>query len=288
MKKIISAVLAATMLITAAITANAASVDENAVGASKYTVKDTITINDGQIRFYKYNYTDDNPQTGICLEDSAANVSKDFYFNNFKGYNQINVSKTSFLKSYLVMEGDYVGPQYKKYDKTGGTYEKIRIKLSDYSDYFNSDGTFTRNGFDYNFSTQHKGDYIYKSALVFSSGGIFTAVTPDKDGYAEFYVSKNIGENTSFSTSYSYENPVEHSMGIGYGKSGENLNYFTMGDINVDGAINVDDVTAIQLYAAGLKKLYNLQQRNADVTADGKIDINDVTMIQKYLAGYDV
>lgn len=288
MKKIISILLCVAMLAgTAAITANAASVDENTVGAHKYTSLGKTTIKDSQVRFYTYNFTKNNPKTGIRMDDITMHMSKEFYFNDITGeYKQISVSGASVFEHWLMLESGGGGTQSGRYDKTGGTYEKIRVKLSDYSDYFNSNGTHTKDGYNYNFTTQKSGDTKYSSALVFWSGGIFTAVTPDKNGYVEFYVCKNIGEDVNFFSGFRYDTPTTH--GSGGGKNGEIFKGFIMGDTNVNGWVNVDDVTKVQSYTAGTEELDSLQQRNADVNDDGKIDINDATMIQKYLAGYDV
>lgn len=288
MKKIISIFLCVSMLTgTAAITANAATADDASVGTHKYTILDKTTIKDGQIRFYTYNYTENNPKTGIQIDDLTMNISKDFFFNDIvQDYKQINVSGASIMRHWLILENGRGGTRSRRYDETGGTYEKIRVKLSDYSYYFNSDGTHTKDDFNYNFSTQKTGKDTYSSALVFWSGGIFTAVTPNKDGYAEFYVCKNIGEDTRFFADFRHVTP--NSQSSGGGKNGAYFYGLTMGDTNISGGVNVDDVTAIQSYAAGTEEFDSLQQRNADVNDDGKIDINDATMIQKYLAGYNV
>lgn len=61
----------------------------------------------------------------------------------------------------------------------------------------------------------------------------------------------------------------------------------TIGDVNGDGEVRVDDATYIQKYIAGISGVTytDKQKALADVTKDGKIDVNDVTLIQKHLAG---
>lgn len=59
---------------------------------------------------------------------------------------------------------------------------------------------------------------------------------------------------------------------------------YMMGDINLDGTVNIDDVTLIQKYIANISELDSEQLKTADVTGDGDISIDDVTTIQKYLA----
>lgn len=61
-----------------------------------------------------------------------------------------------------------------------------------------------------------------------------------------------------------------------------------IGDVNLDETININDVTAIQMYLAKLTlNLYDDQATNADFNHDGVININDATSIQIRLAtGY--
>lgn len=58
-----------------------------------------------------------------------------------------------------------------------------------------------------------------------------------------------------------------------------------LGDVNNDGIINVMDVTALQMYIAGMLTLDDKINLRADVNFDGTISINDVTTIQNYTAG---
>lgn len=59
---------------------------------------------------------------------------------------------------------------------------------------------------------------------------------------------------------------------------------FALGDVNMDGIINVDDSTAIQYYLVGkpIEGTFNLEL--ADFNGDEKIDISDATCIQLELA----
>ncbi len=58
-----------------------------------------------------------------------------------------------------------------------------------------------------------------------------------------------------------------------------------IGDVDLDGNINVKDATLIQLYAAGLITLDEVSLSAADVNFDIKVDVNDTTFIQLYCAG---
>lgn len=59
---------------------------------------------------------------------------------------------------------------------------------------------------------------------------------------------------------------------------------YTLGDINNDGIINIDDVTLLQKYSAEMEELSDIQLLAADTTKDELINIDDVTAIQKYIA----
>lgn len=60
-----------------------------------------------------------------------------------------------------------------------------------------------------------------------------------------------------------------------------------LGDMNNDGIINMDDVTDIQRYVAGIIDFTDNQLKAANAyDKDDAITINDVTELQRYLAGY--
>ena len=63
---------------------------------------------------------------------------------------------------------------------------------------------------------------------------------------------------------------------------------FSNGDTNLDGQIDISDVTAIQRHLAELAEFSNEQLALADVNSDGEVDITDATHLQMYLAEYDV
>ena len=59
------------------------------------------------------------------------------------------------------------------------------------------------------------------------------------------------------------------------------------GDVNLDGEIDVNDVTCIQMFLAKYENVIDaeLGETLADVSGDGLVDIVDVTTLQKYLVG---
>lgn len=62
----------------------------------------------------------------------------------------------------------------------------------------------------------------------------------------------------------------------------------TLGDVNGDGKISIDDVTDIQKYIANTIDFTEEQMVLADVDKNGTVSIDDVTLIQKHLAGMAV
>lgn len=57
------------------------------------------------------------------------------------------------------------------------------------------------------------------------------------------------------------------------------------GDANLDGNVDVNDATYIQLYLSGNEILTDEQIRIADVDKNGTVDVNDVTALQTYISG---
>lgn len=62
-----------------------------------------------------------------------------------------------------------------------------------------------------------------------------------------------------------------------------------MGDVNIDGLIDINDVTAIQKYRIGIATITTYRQMAlADVSHDGAVTIRDATLIQMKIAKMDV
>ena len=58
-----------------------------------------------------------------------------------------------------------------------------------------------------------------------------------------------------------------------------------LGDVNLDGNVNITDATAIQKYLAGSVEFSEVRKLNADVNDDGNITVTDATAIQKMIVG---
>ena len=63
---------------------------------------------------------------------------------------------------------------------------------------------------------------------------------------------------------------------------------FILGDVTGDGIVDVNDVTAIQLYLTENISFTDAQKLAADTNQDGKISVLDVTRTQEMVAGYTI
>lgn len=200
------------------------------------------------------------------------------------------IDSNSIIDVYMPGSGEYeCGLKFMRndgigniFDTTGGTYELMKVKLSDFDSYFNEDGTMTATigGVTHNYKFKKENGFY--SSLPFFSGNTMTAATPDKDGYAYIYVSTKLGEETIYWAHFSMEGSKK-----GTGR------YCTFTDLmigNVDKkyTVEINDATEVQKYLSDMNSLDRLSLRNADANQDGKIDVDDVTLIQKYVAGFDI
>ncbi|MGN1131864.1 MAG: dockerin type I repeat-containing protein, partial [Ruminococcus sp.] len=72
----------------------------------------------------------------------------------------------------------------------------------------------------------------------------------------------------------------------GFTKYSANADVFTsglIGDVNLDGEVNIKDVTLLQRYVAKDAQLNYKQVDVAETDKDGTVTVKDATQIQKYL-----
>ena len=82
----------------------------------------------------------------------------------------------------------------------------------------------------------------------------------------------------SYAYRYAKDNNIPYTL----------LDEFKLADVNMDGIVNINDVTAIQRDLAELEQFNELQELAADANRDGFVDISDATTIQMFIAKYKV
>lgn len=300
MKKLISVLIAAALTIISVFTAFAAETPDS-TGAeklpSKYKIVSTVNIKQGTMLFYPYNLS---PTTTAQyrLKDVTTGTSTTVSMKDSHSYPKtINISSTDTYEPMMGSGNGLGGGGTFTYKNTGGKYDIIKIKLSDFTDYFNSDGSHTQYNnalginFKYTFTEQlqSNGDKMY-SSLFFESGAAVTCATPDKNGEVEIVVSRNPAHRVAFSTDFSYYIISKGGLttGGGGGRNRHDVDGLSMGDVDCDGWVDIDDVTNIQRALSEYQKINALQIRNGDFDKDKTVSIKDVTVLQRYLADYDI
>ncbi|MGN0455757.1 MAG: dockerin type I repeat-containing protein [Acutalibacteraceae bacterium] len=280
-KKLLSAILCTALAAVSIVSTSALDADNPASGASlNYKIIGETTLKNNYATLYTFGSNID-PTSGISLTDRANNkAALNHYFSSPapKGVSKYLPSTSGYSLSTSLGSSSGGGSRALKFVNTGGTYEKIRVKLSDFSSYFNSNGThsmafFDNPSHDYNFTKESS---AYTSSLIFFSGGAITAVAPDSNGYAEIYVSTKLGTNTFFTTDFCGNNSC------GGGTTGSTFAGFTIGDVDKNGYISLNDAIFIQKYNVGMETFDELSKRNADTNRDGKINLKDTVKVQKY------
>lgn len=285
MKKLIALALCATMTVGSIIGANAAGIKEN---TAVKVLDSKLTLSDNTLNVFTYNLST-SATGGVLLK--GVNKEKEIRVNFSDCIGKkvtVPVPSNDIYTRYLTTKSGYGGNVRTTYSfaNTGGEYVKVKVKLSEISSYFNNDGTHTQTMFEdthnYNFKYEKVGNDWYESWLYFNSGGAVTGVAPDKDGYAEIYISTNIGEETDFCTDFACG--VNFSVSSGGGSTGTTVYMLSFGNIDLKYNVDVNDVTALQQYLSNKLELDSLQYFYADINRDGVRDVRDVTALQKGIA----
>ncbi|MGN0500622.1 MAG: dockerin type I repeat-containing protein [Ruminococcus sp.] len=275
MKKLISLALCAVMAAGSAVCANAA---ERPAHKGVKILNSTILVENNTLKVYANNIVQSNTG-GIMMKDEQNGKEYSVNFADcISGPKTLTLPSAEEYRGYLSMDGSASGSTYHNFENTGGEYVKVKIRLSDINpNYFNSDGTHTKNGHNYKFTFEKTSDGYYDSVLYFVSGGVVTGVTPN-NGYASIYISTNVGDITEYSTNYSYR--TETVFGSGGGANGLTARELIFGNMDFDYSVNVNDVTALQQYLAGEMEFDTLQYFYADINRDGIRNVTDVTALQ--------
>lgn len=280
LKNLISTALCAVILTTLCTTQVSAT-----SSSPSYTSLGTTTIFNKQVRLYHYNLTEadcfgkigfrdinENEQV-VFIKDTIAQDYYTFLLPSNDKYAYLDGDNTTTLGTGNLFD----------FTSTGGTYEKIRVKLTDFSDKFNADGTytckFTNATVNYHFSPLDSQNAIQG---IIRSGGAYTAFKPNSNCEVEIYVSTEIGIPACFD---SFGRSKDSNPNIPMTTSvGCSLKGLMIGDTDKSDKVSVSDATLMQKYLAELTTFDKLQLRAADANRDNKVDIKDSTYIQKYIA----
>ncbi len=291
MKRIISGLLSAVLLSAPVISANAAGNVKWYFGF--YDTGEKTVIEDNTVKLFASGIDNSTNTYGMrFFAKSNGNTAEAVFKNADTTPKTITLTAGETYKramsNGIANSGD--GRYKYNFDNTGATYRKVRAHLAVFDSYFNEDGTCTKEAgsssgiyHDYKFKYEDMGNRnYYNSSLVVISGGAYTAVTPDQNGFVEFYVCTDVGATTEYITEFSYRrNGV---TGGGGGRTGNAIQKLTFGDVDGNEAVDVDDVTVLQMFIAGLRDVNSLAYFHADSNSDGDVNVEDVTYLQFGLA----
>lgn len=285
-KKLISAILCAALAAASIASVSAADTASSASAEPDYRILGTIELNNYFAGFYR---SVDNILSGanVSFYELGTDNTELIYEQSFDSIPNDTISYKRLSKEdgygFRINGGGNIHDTI-NFKSTGGTYEKVRLKLCDFDGYFNEDGTITPNlrcecgSLSFNFTDE--GNKC--SWLAFYSGGVFSMVAPDKNGYIELYLSTDFAEETYYRCGY-WHSIGSHSSGSGCGTT--LFRGFTIGDVNKEGNINLADAILTQKASLGTEKLDSLSTRNADTNRDGLVNLRDAIKIQKYSVG---
>lgn len=301
MKRIISFVLVTVLTIIGTFTATAAETEGSTgtVEATKRTYQQIskIKVNKDRLYFYPYNLSENNNYVYQLDDENYKTVFTLKFADTYNHFTTKAIDSSMKYRAWAGLTGAMSSGGIESYIGADGFYDVVKIKLSDYSDYFNADGSHTEfnslldEDFTYTFTTQKPNKYAtVNSALFFVSGAAVTCAVPDENGEVEVVVSRNPKHTLTFSTQF---DTADYSSGhfksvSGGGKNNVMIISLRAGDVNLDGSVSISDVTTLQRQIAEYLSLSDLQNRNADLNKDKAISIKDVTIIQKYLAQFDI
>lgn len=99
------------------------------------------------------------------------------------------------------------------------------------------------------------------------------------------YIAFDAFKNSSNVTIRGYKDSFAEEFALEFGINFEVIPEYEIGDIDMNGIVNISDATLIQQYAVSIKKLSDYQLSLADVNGDGSVNVADATQIQRILVG---
>ena len=99
-------------------------------------------------------------------------------------------------------------------------------------------------------------------------------------------IAPNAFRNCSNLTIKGYKDSFAEEFALEAGINFEIIPEYEIGDVDLNGIVNVNDATLIQYYAVSIKELPDYQLSLADVNGDGVVNVLDATQIQRILVGF--
>lgn len=113
-----------------------------------------------------------------------------------------------------------------------------------------------------------------------------SSLTSVKIPKATTSIAANAFRNCPNLTLYVYKDSYAHQFAVENGINFEIIPEYEIGDVDMNGIVNIRDATLIQSYAASIKSLSDYQLSIADVNGDGVVNVTDATQIQRILVGF--
>ncbi len=300
-KRFLSAIMAVVLVVLSTVCVFAEETEKTDIDFK--VLGDSFTLENNQIAYTSHNITK-NSTWGFSHNTVNGEDYQEFMYGEL--VDGIKIFDTIPGEAYncYYFKPEYYGVSSKgiykenyKLENSGGLYRKVRVKLSDLDDYFNEDGSHSREEdnlagerYYYFGEDENIGENRFSSTLIIVSGYCINVVAPDENGYVEFYTATKIGYYPHFYTSYAYwyvDDDGHYRAGGGGGMNGELFTDLQLGSVNASLGVYIKDATYTQMYVTKLKDFDYMQFYRADVDGDGKINIIDATKIQLYVAKFD-
>lgn len=213
----------------------------------------------------KWYYTN-GTNSGWYLEGSQPSGYKKYLYSD-----EVNVAHTTSVSNDTITM--YAKWSYINYTVTfnpnGGTGSTMTPQQITYGTYQKlRKNTYTRNGYIfYGWNGYRKSDnkWYYDNG----TNDCWCLEGDEPNGYQKHIYTDEVtvGKSTT----------VHNDTVIMY------ANWLYIGDVNLDGALDINDVTLLQKYVANIVTFTDTQRLVADVNGDGKISIEDATALQKLI-----
>ncbi len=300
-KKLLSLVICILMIAMSTVYAFAVETEKSSIDFK--VLDESFVLENNQIAYTSYNITE-NSTWGFMHTSANGKDNQEFMYgelvDGIKIFDTIPNETYNcyyFKPEYLGMSSRGIYLDDENFSNSGGLYRKVRVKLSDLDDYFNEDGSHSREEdnltgdiYYYFGDDENIGENRFSSTLIIVSDSCVNAVAPDENGYVEFYTATKIGYYPHFYTNYEfwYRDDDNHwRAGGGGGINGVLFTDLQLGSVNASLGVSISDATYTQMYIAKFKEFDHMQYYRADVDGDGKINIIDATKIQLYVSKYD-